>query len=27
MARALDYDEDWKNRQVDSFVRLAKNYL
>jgi glycerol-3-phosphate dehydrogenase len=27
MARALKYDEDWQTRQVDSFVRLAKNYL
>jgi len=27
MARALKYDEDWKTRQVESFVRLAKNYL
>ena len=27
MARALGYDESWETSQVDSFVRLAKNYL
>jgi glycerol-3-phosphate dehydrogenase len=27
MARVLKYDKDWKARQIDSFVRLAKNYL
>jgi glycerol-3-phosphate dehydrogenase len=27
MARVLTYDEDWKTRQVDAFVKLAKNYL
>jgi glycerol-3-phosphate dehydrogenase len=27
MARDLEYDDDWKKRQVDAFVKLAENYL
>ncbi len=27
MARDLGYDDAWKTRQIDAFVKLAENYL